>query len=126
MGTDEDRSPPYVTIDRMVASLQRNAAEVADYSFEGIRGLGNAVPMLVQNDGERLLELFVEPVGVDYWLRPGEAVFVTSYGHWDHYPFETIHESDHITVWCTSWFATVTDRHGEELPIGYQRPEGPS
>ncbi|WP_217240908.1 hypothetical protein [Streptomyces sp. AC555_RSS877] len=65
--------------------------------------------MLVQNDGEGLLELWLEPFGQDYWLLPGEAVMVTSYGHWDDHPFETIHESDRITVWATSWFATVSD-----------------
>ena len=49
---------------------------------------------------------------------------VTSYGHWDDHPFETVHEPDRIMVWATSYFATVSDSSGEEVPVGHQRPEG--
>ncbi|ONI77348.1 hypothetical protein ALI144C_33565 [Actinosynnema sp. ALI-1.44] len=85
--------------------------------------MGNAVPLWVHNNGDRLLELFLEPIGQDYWLRPGESVVVTSYGHWDDHPFETVYEPDRITVWCTSWFATVTYPNGQEVPEAHQRPD---
>ena len=39
-------------------------------------------------------------------------------------PFETVHRPDCIEVWATSWFATVSDRSGNEVPGGRQRPEG--
>jgi hypothetical protein len=125
MGQREDWQPdPTTSIDQFVAPLKRNMPKAGDYSFESIRKLGNAVPLWVENSGDRLLELFLEPVGQDYWLLPGESVVVTSYGHWDGHPFEVAHEPDLITVWCTSWFATVTHRNGQEVPGAHQRPDG--
>lgn len=120
----DGKSEPTIGIEQIVGPLKRNMSRAGDYSFDSIRGLGNAVPLWVENNGDRLLELFLEPVGQDYWLKPGESVVVTSYGHWDDHPFETAHEPDRITVWCTSWFATVTDRAGQEVPGAHQRPDG--
>ncbi|MFD3440728.1 hypothetical protein ACFWU3_24835 [Streptomyces sp. NPDC058685] len=105
-------------IDRIMDPLKTNMAEAGDHSFEAIRQLGNPVPLLVQNDGKEQLQLWLEPCGQDYWLKPGEAVYVTSYGAWNDHPFETIHETDCLTVWATSWFATVSDRDGKEFPPG--------
>ncbi|MER5486864.1 hypothetical protein ABT024_27165 [Streptomyces sp. NPDC002812] len=110
--------------ERFTAPLVTNMPMAGDFSHEAIQRLGNPVPMLVINDGTELLELMLEPFGQDYWLRPGEAFVVTSYGEWSDHPFETIHEPDLITVWATSWFATVSFRNGDEVPGGYQRPEG--
>ncbi|QFG26408.1 hypothetical protein [Actinomadura sp. WMMB 499] len=98
--------------------------KAGDFSFEAIQELGNPVPMLVRNDGDELLELWLEPFGQDYWLRPGEAVVVTSYGRWSDQPFQVTHEPRRIEVWATSWFATVSDGDGNEVPGGHQRPEG--
>ena len=56
----------------------------------------------------------------DYWLLPGEAVTVTSYGVWNDHPFETVHEPNQLAVWVTSWFAAVTD--GAQVPFTYNRP----
>lgn len=94
-----------------------------DFSFEAIRQLGNPVPLLVQNDGKEPLELWLEPFGQDYWLEPGEAVYVTSYGTWNDRPFETVHEPGPLTVCATSWFATVSDRDGNEFPPGSREPD---
>lgn len=124
MGSQDDPKPEPVCIERLVEPLKRNMSRAGDFSFDSIRKLGNAVPLPVANNGDRLLELWLEPVGQDYWLRPGESVVVTSYGHWDGHPFETAHEPDRITVWCTSWFATVTGHDGQEVPGGHQRPDG--
>ena len=110
--------------ERVTAPLRKNMPNAGDFSYEAIRKLGNPIPMLVQNNGDKLLELWLEPLAEDYWLRPGEAVMVTSYGHWDDHPFETVHEPDRIMVWATSYFATVSDSSGEEVPVGHQRPEG--
>ncbi|MFG2880552.1 hypothetical protein ACGFYU_36985 [Streptomyces sp. NPDC048337] len=70
-----------LTMARITEPLTRNMAELeGDFSADGIRKLGHPVPMLVGNNGSELLELFLEPVGQDYWLLPGEDVVVTSYG----------------------------------------------
>lgn len=105
-------------IDRIIAPLDANMPTAGDFGFEAIQRLGNPVPMLVQNDGDEQLQLWLEPFGQDYWLEPGESVYVTSYGTWNDHPFETIHEPGCLTVWATSWFATVSDRDGNEFPPG--------
>jgi hypothetical protein len=98
--------------------LRTNMPPDRDISFEGIRRMGNPVPLLVKNDGGDLLQLWLEPFGQDYWLSAGESVYVTSYGMWNRLPFEIVHEADCITVWATSWFATVSDMNGDEFPPG--------
>ncbi|WP_405988647.1 hypothetical protein [Streptomyces sp. NBC_00986] len=105
-------------IERFVGPLRTNMPGAGDFSFEGIRQLGNPVPILVQNDGERQLQLWLEPFGQDYWLEPGEAVYVTSYGTWSGHPFDVSHQPDCLTVWAESWFATVSDIDGNEFPPG--------
>ena len=103
---------------RITHSLKTNMPKAGDFSFEAIQQLGNPVPLLVRNDGKGQLQLWLEPFGQDYWLNPGEAVYVTSYGTWDGHPFEMLHEPECVTVWATSWFATVSDRDGHEFPPG--------
>ncbi|MET9606315.1 hypothetical protein ABZZ17_14755 [Streptomyces sp. NPDC006512] len=108
---------------KITATLGRNMDRLdGDFGAEAIRTLGNPVPMLVENSGTELLELWLEPFGQDYWLRPGEAFLVTSYGSWDDRPFEIAHEPDRIQIWASSCFATVTFRDGTEVPGGHQRP----
>lgn len=51
-----------------------------------------------------------------------EAAYVTSYGAWNDHPFETLHEPGCLTVWATSWFATVSDLDGNEFPPGRRDP----
>jgi hypothetical protein len=109
-------------IGRIMEPLDVNMPEAGDFGFEAIKRLGNPVPMLVQNRGEGQLQLWLEPFGQDYWLEPGEAVYVTSYGMWNDHPFETIHEPDCLTVWATSFFATVSDPDGNEFPPGRRDP----
>ncbi|WP_159011900.1 hypothetical protein [Streptomyces sp. NRRL F-5123] len=104
--------------ERLMEPLRANMPADKDISFEGIRSMGNPVPLLVQNDGTGVLQLWLEPFGQDYWLNPGESVYVTSYGMWNDHPFEVVHEQDCITVWATSWFATVSDLSGAEFPAG--------
>ncbi|MFD8044687.1 hypothetical protein ACFV5E_14745 [Streptomyces chartreusis] len=105
-------------IERIIAPLTENMPKAGDFGFDAIRRLGNPMPMLVHNEGQERLGLWLEPFGQDYWLEPGEAVHVTSYGTWSDHPFETVHEPGRLTVWATSWFATVTDREGDEFPPG--------
>jgi hypothetical protein len=115
-------SPQRIAIDHIMAPLRTNMPNAGDFSFEAIKALENPVPMIVTNGGESLLELWLEPFGQDYWLLPGETVTVTSYGSWNDHPFETLHEANRLTVWATSWFATVCDGNGDEVPGGRNRP----
>ncbi|NUS13264.1 MAG: hypothetical protein HOY69_17985 [Streptomyces sp.] len=115
---DGQDGEPRADIERVIDPLRANMPEAGDPGFQAIRTMGNPVPLLVKNDGKELLQLWLEPFGQDYWLNPGEEVYVTSYGTWNDLPFEVVHEADCITVWATSWFATVSDRDGEEFPPG--------
>ncbi|MFI6898186.1 hypothetical protein ACIBM4_29135 [Streptomyces sp. NPDC050256] len=119
---DEQDSVQRADIDRIIDPLKKNMPDAGDFGFEAIQQLGNPVPLLVQNDGKELLQLWLEPFGQDYWLKPGEAAYVTSYGTWNDHPFETIHEPDCLTVWATSWFATVSGLDGNEFPPGRREP----
>lgn len=118
--SETDRRAP---LDRTMEPLKTNMPEAGDFGFEAIRRLGNPVPMLVRNDGTEPLRLWLEPFGQDYWLDPGESVYVTSYGAWNDHPFETVHEPGCLTVWATSFFATVSDRDGNEFPPGPRRED---
>lgn len=94
----------------------------AGWDFSALEVSGR---MPVTNCGEKLTELTLEPLGEDYWLKPGETFIVTSYG--DHglgHPFEVQYWPDSVSVWCTSWFGTVSDDDGNQLSAGHQRPDG--
>ena len=95
-----------------------------DVSDDAIGKLGNPAPIRVRNNGRTLLELWLEPYGQDYWLQPGEAVIVISYGQSHEYPFHVEHEPDRITIWATTFHAKVTDSAGNEVPGAHQRPKG--
>ncbi|GAA1401425.1 hypothetical protein ACFQZ4_51900 [Catellatospora coxensis] len=123
-GNGDTGEQPRPTIDHIMEPLLTNMPKVTDYSPEGITALGNPISMLVHNTGKTLLELFLEPSGQDYWMQPGETFTVTSYGHWNDHPFEVAHEPGCVTVWATSWYATVSFRDGSEVPGGHQRPAG--
>ncbi|MEU1407198.1 hypothetical protein ABZ471_33465 [Streptomyces sp. NPDC005728] len=58
-------------IDRIVDPLKTNMPQAGDLGFEAIQQLGNPVPLLVQNDGKEHVQLWLEPFGQDYWLKPG-------------------------------------------------------
>lgn len=114
-----------MTAEQFTAPLVENMARLdGDFSDDGIRKLGNPVPMLIGNNGTELLQLFLEPIGQDYWLLPGETVTVTSYGSWSDRPFEVSHMPDFIQVWVSTCFATVTYPDGTEVPGAVNRPPG--
>ncbi|WP_127500872.1 hypothetical protein [Actinoplanes solisilvae] len=105
---EQARSAAATSIDRIMAPLKANVPNAENVTFEGIKALGNPMPMRVANNGETLLELVLEPSGADYWLLPDETVTITSYGTWDDHPFETYYEADRLTVWATPPSRTVT------------------
>ena len=51
--------------ERVTAPLRKNMPNAGDFSYEAIRKLGNPIPMLVQNNGDKLLELWLEPLAED-------------------------------------------------------------
>lgn len=124
---DSERRPEAepLTFAAVTAAMSTNMAALdGDFSMESIQKLGNPVPMLVDNSGTELLELWLEPFGQDYWMRPGESFIVTSYGSWSDRPFEIAHEPGRIQIWAATCFATVTFPDGTEVPGGHQRPSG--
>lgn len=122
-GRDGRPGPPpdASTKNAFLAPLIENREGVGDFTHAGIQKLGNPVPITIHNSGTELLELWLEPFGQDYYLKPGDVFVVTSYGTWGGgKPFEVLHEPGRIEVWATSWFATVSFEDGTEVPGGYQ------
>jgi hypothetical protein len=79
----------------------------------------------VDNQGDKLLMVFVEPEALDYWLKPGDAFELRAPITDPKANFEIAlheegisvcppHEMGYITVWCGD----------EELDFGHQRPTG--
>ncbi|MGI5170509.1 hypothetical protein ACQEU3_39790 [Spirillospora sp. CA-253888] len=88
----------------------------------------------VENIGDHLLCLSVEPFAEDFWLKPGESLVVVPSAD-DVAPQFSVHartDRNHLTVWIyeagdsgkvlTDF--TVLDAKGRAVDCGYQRPEG--
>ncbi|MFI2610597.1 hypothetical protein [Kitasatospora sp. NPDC018619] len=102
--------------------MSQESQDAAAWDFSALEVTGR---MPVTNRGEGLVELTLEPLGEDYWMRPGETFIVTSYGDYGSgHPFEVQYWPDSVSVWCTSWFGTVSDDEGNQLSSGHQRPDG--
>lgn len=79
----------------------------------------------VDNRGDRLLMIFTEPEGQDYWLKPGDkfevrapitsadAMFEIAL-HDDGVIVYPSHDMGYVSVWCNDI----------ELDVGHQRPAG--
>ncbi|MEN3616203.1 hypothetical protein AAH979_42910 [Plantactinospora sp. ZYX-F-223] len=88
----------------------------------------------VQNHGDELIELVVEPWGRDYWLKPGQGTLVTTVGiagdaPWpgttrQDEPFEVDYRHGSVTVHANGVDAYVMDLEGRDIECGYQRPGG--
>lgn len=91
--------------------------------------------MDVENSSGGMLVLWMEPLGVDYWLRPGERFRIHLPCPAGESPFGIVHWSDerdlaagiaNLTVTVEAGDCrevTVTDRAGTLLDCGHQRPE---
>ncbi|MFE1289749.1 hypothetical protein [Streptomyces sp. NPDC058751] len=90
--------------------------------------------MEVCNDNTGLLVLWLEPLGEDRWLEPGEAFRVRSDYDGDELAFSVTCWADeedraagieNVTVWVEAgdWDAQVTDRSGNVIECGHHRPE---
>ncbi|WP_338930844.1 hypothetical protein WEB32_04575 [Streptomyces netropsis] len=88
--------------------------------------------MPVGNEGRSDLCLFIEPLGEDYWLNPGEVFTVGPESEEIDVWFETFVSKDCITVWLYEdgdaakllVGYTVVDADGNLLECGHQRPSG--
>ncbi|MET7616150.1 hypothetical protein [Streptomyces sp. NPDC005408] len=84
----------------------------------------------MQNAGENLVSLFIEPYGEDYWLQPGEGFTVAPAADGVDVQFSVVVAADHITVWlyedgdpCKVILDDeVVDEGGTALECGHQRP----
>ncbi|MEV4508559.1 hypothetical protein AB0K00_06330 [Dactylosporangium sp. NPDC049525] len=86
---------------------------------------GPEVRLGIRNDGTEMMEIALEPLGEDYWLRPGERVFVVIVDEPgdSSAPFEVQQSSQRLAVCCNRSLFWVVDDAGNELECGYQRPE---
>ncbi len=86
------------------------------------------------NRAKGWLVVWLEPLGEDRWLGPGDTVRVRSDYHGDELAFSIDHwmrdedraagiENVNVCIENGSVYAEVTDARGAVLPCGYQRPE---
>ncbi|GAA5206228.1 hypothetical protein GCM10023323_16760 [Streptomyces thinghirensis] len=86
----------------------------------------------VQNNGEDLLELILEPYGSDHWLVPGETFVVWTFGSPDgdpwsgtthgNEPFQVDYRCGSVTVHSNGSHCYVADVEGTEIECGHRRP----
>ncbi len=86
----------------------------------------------VQNNGEELLELILEPYGRDHWLLPVETFVVWTFGSLDgvpwsgttygNEPFEVDYRPGSVTVHFNGSHGYVADVYGTEIECGHRRP----
>ncbi|MFG2963705.1 hypothetical protein ACGFZS_10505 [Streptomyces sp. NPDC048288] len=90
--------------------------------------------MEVRNDNAGRLIVWLEPLGEDRWLAPGEVFRIQSDYTGDDQAFSVtswVNDEDraagieNITVWIDNGdcYAQVTDRAGNIIECGHQRPE---
>ncbi|MBO2461263.1 hypothetical protein [Actinomadura violacea] len=86
----------------------------------------------VENTGDRLLCLSVEPYAEDFWLRPGESLAVMPSADDTDPQFAVYAQPNHLSVWIYEsgdptkvlMDFTVVNAKGTVVGCGYQRPAG--
>jgi hypothetical protein len=87
----------------------------------------------VNNDSEGWLTLWIEPLGEDRWLRPGERFVIRSDYSGDDSAFTVqywVNADDravgveNVTVWIDKgdFYPQVVDAEGRVIECGHQRP----
>ncbi|MFD8597503.1 hypothetical protein ACFV1L_21115 [Kitasatospora sp. NPDC059646] len=84
----------------------------------------------VQNGGEDLVCLFIEPYGEDFWLKPGDEFTVVPTDDAPDPQFTVVSAPDRLVVWIFEGGNpmnviadyTVVDSNGSELECGHQHP----
>ncbi|MEU6072452.1 hypothetical protein [Micromonospora sp. NPDC047074] len=81
----------------------------------------------VKNVGDRVVCLFIEPLGEDFWMRPEETFVVVGDAVDPEFSVSTM--PDHVIVWVNAgdpYNAQVVDgRSGNVLECGHGRPGEP-
>jgi hypothetical protein len=78
---------------------------------------------LVTNTSDRLMLIFIEPEGQDYWLRPNEVAEIRAEIKGPDNDFVLRQNEDGLTVWPSPGMGIVTIwAQDVELQCGYQRP----
>ncbi|MFI1988998.1 hypothetical protein [Actinoplanes sp. NPDC020271] len=89
--------------------------------------------MDIKNSGTGWLVMWLEPLGEDRWLKPGEKFRVQADYTGTESPFTVDHWTDpadraagieHMSVWIEygDCYAKVTDEAGAVIECGHQRP----
>ncbi|WP_377272289.1 hypothetical protein [Peterkaempfera sp. SMS 1(5)a] len=89
--------------------------------------------MDVHNDSQGWLTMWLEPLGEDRWLKPGEAFRVRSDYYGDELAFsvnfwrddDPSAQIENVAVWIENGdcSAEVVDREGNVIECGHQRPD---
>ena len=79
--------------------------------------------MTFSNDAERVITLWLEPWGEDYWIQPGETFDLVPDNPKDTFYFAVAHKGGDITVFAEGGCDHVRVEHdGKTLECGHHRP----
>ncbi|MGW0602271.1 hypothetical protein ACWD11_34940 [Streptomyces sp. NPDC002776] len=81
----------------------------------------------LNNDTEKILTVWIEPLGEDYWMNPKERFTIATQTavseDSDEAPFDVVFHDQGVSVWVNIGFeAVVRDQSGTEVDCGHQRP----
>ena len=82
----------------------------------------------LKNDTEKILAVWVEPLGEDYWMHPKERFTIATTetaegGDCETVPFDVVFHDQGVSVWVNIGYeAVVYDQSGTEVDCGHQRP----
>ncbi|MFI9810400.1 hypothetical protein ACIHEJ_40065 [Streptomyces sp. NPDC052301] len=80
----------------------------------------------LNNETEKILAVWVEPLGEDYWMNPEERFTIATKaesGDLDEAPFDVVFHDQGVSVWVNVGYeAVVRDQSGTEVNCGHQRP----
>ncbi|MFI5642642.1 hypothetical protein ACIA8H_35285 [Streptomyces goshikiensis] len=81
----------------------------------------------LNNDTEKILAVWVEPLGEDYWMKPTErftiATKTAESADSDEAPFDVLFHDQGVSVWVNIGYeAVVRDQSGSEVDCGHERP----
>ncbi|MFD8012660.1 hypothetical protein [Streptomyces sp. NPDC058955] len=81
----------------------------------------------LKNDSGKVLAVWLEPLGEDYWMNPEEGFIVSTETAQnegpDEVPFDVVFHEQGVSVWVNVGLeAVVRDQSGAEVDCGHQRP----
>lgn len=80
---------------------------------------------IVTNTSDRMMLVFTEPEGQDYWLRPAESVELRAAADSPAADFEICDHSDGVTIWPSDGLGYISVWAGGVEPFcGHQQPPG--